>query len=189
MEDIYKYTRQMAIADVIPEYKPDTWVTDAYEAEKSGLELASYLAWRASYGELKPDKDRNGKTTYSASDKFRDLLNADRSLTAAQKARLEQDFTGADNPRDYSSGNAFVLSGPVSYTHLRMGWTQPTTASYRRWRIRCLPPGWTNGTPGGIWQCSETCAHRAEIFMATRFSSRPENSKISLRRVWKALFP
>lgn len=111
MEDIYKYTRQMAIADVIPEYKPDTWVTDAYEAEKSGLELASYLAWRASYGELKPDKDRNGKTTYSASDKFRDLLNADRSLTAAQKARLEQDFTGADNPRDYSSGNAFVLSG------------------------------------------------------------------------------
>ncbi|WP_368235012.1 hypothetical protein [Anaerotruncus rubiinfantis] len=111
MEDIYKYTRQMAIADVIPEYKPDTWVTDAYEAEKSGLELASYLAWRASYGELKPDKDRNGKTTYSASDKFRDLLNMDRSLTAAQKARLEQDFTGADNPRDYSSGNAFVLSG------------------------------------------------------------------------------
>gem|GEM_PF-5204155 len=111
MEDIYKYTRQMAIADVIPEYKPDTWVTDAYEAEKSGLELASYLAWRASYGELKPDKDRNGKTTYSASDKFRDLLNADRSLTAAQKARLEQDFTGADNPRDYSSGNAFILSG------------------------------------------------------------------------------
>lgn len=111
MEDIYKYTRQMAIADVIPEYEPDTWVTDAYEAEKSGLELASYLAWRASYGELKPDKDRNGKTTYSASDKFRDLLNADRSLTAAQKARLEQDFTGADNPRDYSSGNAFVLSG------------------------------------------------------------------------------
>lgn len=111
MEDIYKYTRQMAIADVIPEYKPDTWVTDAYEAEKSGLELASYLAWRASYGELKPDKDRNGKTTYSASDKFRDLLYADDSLTAAQKARLEQDFTGADNPRDYSSGNAFVLSG------------------------------------------------------------------------------
>ena len=111
MEDIYKYTRQMAIADVIPEYKPDTWVTDAYEAEKSGLELASYLAWRASYGELKPDKDRNGKTTYSASDKFRDLLYADDSLTAAQKARLEQDFTGADNPRDYSSGNAFILSG------------------------------------------------------------------------------
>lgn len=111
MEDIYKYARQMAIADVIPEYKPDTWVTDAYEAEKSGLELASYLAWRASYGELKPDKDRNGKTTYSASDKFRDLLYADDSLTAAQKARLEQDFTGADNPRDYSSGNAFVLSG------------------------------------------------------------------------------
>ncbi|WP_195377391.1 hypothetical protein [Anaerotruncus rubiinfantis] len=111
MEDIYKYTRQMAIADVIPEYKPDTWVTDAYEAEKSGLELASYLAWRASYGELKPDKDRNGKTTYSASDKFRDLLYADDSLTAAQKARIEQDFTGADNPRDYSSGNAFVLSG------------------------------------------------------------------------------
>lgn len=127
MEDIYKYTRQMAIADVIPEYKPDTWVTDAYEAEKSGLELASYLAWRASYGELKPDKDRNGKTTYSASDKFRDLLNADRSLTAAQKARLEQDFTGADNPRDYSSGNAFVLSGLTdSQQEKYSGWLAKT---------------------------------------------------------------
>ncbi|WP_101908880.1 hypothetical protein [Marasmitruncus massiliensis] len=81
------------------------------EASGLGISPEEFIEIGRDLKEFKPIKDENGKVITSAADQQRDLLRG-LEIPPEQKQWLDQSLVGElKNPRDYSSNDAYILSG------------------------------------------------------------------------------
>ena len=92
LDKVYTYADAMAKADVSA-YEPEKWML---KVESSGVDPVTAILYRMSEADT---------------DTKRQMIMDDNSLTAAEKAALEEIVTGKEAIRDYSSDEAFALSG------------------------------------------------------------------------------
>lgn len=109
--DVYSYASAMAKADV-SSYQPAKWMLEARQsADRAGLTTGDYIARRAAYNNILPIEDAEGNVLESRTDRFRKELLDDDSILPRQKKELDKALIGSKSTPDYSSGNAFILSG------------------------------------------------------------------------------
>lgn len=92
LDKVYTYADAMAKANV-SDYEPEDWMK---EVEAAGVDPVTAILYRMSE---------------SDTDTKRQMLMDDDSFTASEKAALEEIVTGKEATRDYSSDEAFALSG------------------------------------------------------------------------------
>ena len=92
LDKVYTYADAMAKADV-SNYEPEDWMK---EVDASGVDPVTAILYRMSEADA---------------DTKRQMLMDDDSLTPSEKAALEEIITGREAARDYSSEEAFALSG------------------------------------------------------------------------------
>lgn len=92
LDKVYTYADAMAKANV-SDYEPEDWMK---EVDASGVDPVTAILYRMSEADT---------------DTKRKMLMDDDSLTASEKAALEEIITGKEATRDYSSDEAFSLSG------------------------------------------------------------------------------
>lgn len=88
LKDLYAYATSYAKTKVSGEYKPESWVTKAQQAQAQGIPLATYLMARYAINDMSADKDAQGKTIAgSKKQKVFQYINS-LPLTAKQKEKL-----------------------------------------------------------------------------------------------------
>lgn len=92
LDKVYTYADAMAKADV-SNYEPEDWMK---KVNASGVDPVTAILYRMSEADT---------------DTKRQMLMDDDSLTASEKTALEEIITGKEAIRDYSSAEAFALSG------------------------------------------------------------------------------
>lgn len=113
MADAREYANSIAKANVMGKDSAPQWVQKTMDAQRTtGLSAATVIVYRDM---LSSEKDK-GKTTADANSSVRDAIRKDNTLTAAQKASLD-DIVISDGvyiPRelkvDYTNGETFVIS-------------------------------------------------------------------------------
>lgn len=92
LDRAYTYADAMAKAN-ISDYEPEDWMQ---EVDAAGIDPVTAILYRMSEADT---------------DTKRQMLMDDDSLTVSEKAALEEIITGKEAIRDYSSAEAFALSG------------------------------------------------------------------------------
>lgn len=102
LEQAYKYADAVAKAK-ISGTSLEGWVKEANEAQKAGIPLDTYLIQREKYSSLPTDET-------AKSQRYREMLLNDNTLTAKQKAELDKRLIGSKTTPDYTNADTFQFS-------------------------------------------------------------------------------
>ena len=102
LEQAYKYADAVAKAK-ISGTSLEGWVKEANEAQKAGIPLDTYLIQREKYSSLPTDET-------AKSQRYREMLVNDNTLTAKQKAELDKRLIGSKTTPDYTNADTFQFS-------------------------------------------------------------------------------
>ncbi|MBQ4049999.1 MAG: hypothetical protein IJD13_00065, partial [Oscillospiraceae bacterium] len=109
-QKLREYAREMStrriLGDVGEEYEVKDWVTEAAQAEEAGVGIKTYIGLQEIFAGIEPDKDEDGKTLVTSTEKKRAALMEREDLTAEQKNLIDRLLIqSGDNIKevDYSS--------------------------------------------------------------------------------------
>lgn len=109
-QKLREYAREMStrriLGDVGEEYEVKEWVAEAAQAEEAGVGIKTYIGLQEIFAGIEPDKDEDGKTLVTSTEKKRAALMEREDLTAEQKNLIDRLLIqSGDNIKevDYSS--------------------------------------------------------------------------------------
>lgn len=93
-QKLREYAREMStrriLGDVGEEYAVKDWVAEAAQAEEAGVGIKTYIGLQEIFAGIEPDKDEDGKTVVTSTEKKRAALMEREDLTAEQKNLIDR---------------------------------------------------------------------------------------------------